>query len=157
MTDTATPVSNVPTDPNVAASLGLLRQVLLAIGVLLAGHGVIGPNNTITPANWQFIVGVLVTLAPVVWSAWEKFRVAKTIQQKEVIAVQAGISLVTSGAALAMDGSTIKTTQTAPTLPVTPVTAAAIIQNFGPLPSPPGTTADDLNTKSLASVKGPTA
>lgn len=152
MVDTPAPV-----DPTQDALLGMLRHGLVILGTVLAGHGVIGPNNTITPGNWEFIVGAVVTIAPIAWSWWAKFQAAKTAKAREAIAVQAGVNLATAGAALAMDGSTIKTAQTAPTLPVTAESAVAIIRNFGPLPSPPGTTADDLNTRSLASVKGTSA
>lgn len=144
MADNVTPA---PIDPQAAALVGLLRQGLLAVGVLLAGHGVIGPNNTITPDNWQFIVGVLVTLAPVAWSWWEKFAVAKNAKDRETIAVQATLNLVSKGAALAMDGSRVPAT---PLLPATPASAQDIIAVYAP------TQSDLLNAKSLASAKGTT-
>lgn len=150
MTDT---VSTTAPDPTSDALLGLLRHGLAIVGALLAAHGVVGPNDTVTPANWEFIVGLIIALAPIAWSWVQKFSAAKDAKAREAVAVQAGINLVTAGAALAMDGSTIKTAQTAPTLPVTPEAASVIIQNYGPLPSPPGTTADDLNAKTLAALK----
>lgn len=127
--------SNVPApaDPTQAALLGQLRNVLIGIGVLLAGHGVIGPNNTITPDNWQFIVGIIVTLAPAAWGWYQHIAAAKNAKERETIAVQAGINLVTQGAALATDGSLVKSTATAPVLPVTASSAQDIIANFAPV------------------------
>lgn len=152
MTDTPIPTA---TDPTTAASLGLLRQVLLAVGVLLTGHGIIGPNNTITPDNWEFLVGILVTIAPVAWSWWEKFHQAKTAKDREAIAVQAGINLVARGAAIATDGSLIQTDGKAP-LPVTAATVPSIIKNFAP--TPPGSderaVTDALNTAQLKNGGG---
>lgn len=129
MTDTPVPPA---IDPANAALLSNLRQGLVLLGGLLAAHGVIGPKNTITPENWEFIVGALVTLAPFAYSWFGKFRAANNAKAREAIAVQAGISLVTQGAALAVDGSKIVVANSAPPIPVTVKSAAAIIANFAP-------------------------
>lgn len=121
-----------PTDPTQAALWGQLRNVLLGIGVLLSGHGLIGPNNTITTDNWQFIVGIVVTLAPAIWGWYQHITAAKTAKERETIAVQAGVNLVTQGFALATDGTTIKVLTSAPVVPVTHASAQAIIANFAP-------------------------
>lgn len=120
-------------DANKSALIGLFRQALLAVGVLLAGHGIIGPNNTITPDNWQFIVGTLVTLAPIAWSWVDKIRAAQTTKEKEAIAVQAGINLIHEGAGILISDPV--TGEQTPK-PVTQETAAAIIKNFGPVTKP---------------------
>lgn len=144
MADTTIPA---PIDPLKAALLGKLREAGIALGVLLAGHGVIGPNNTITPTNWEFIVGFVVALAPSIWGWVEKYRAAKTAKARETVAVMAGVNLVAQGAALATDGSLIASASSAPPQPVTPDAAKQIIQNFGP-------TTDQLNEMSLKAAKG---
>lgn len=147
-----------PIDPKAAASIGFLRQVLLGLGVLLAGHGVIGPNNTITPENWQFGVGLFMALIPVAWSAWEKFAVAKNSQEREAIAVNATINLLARGAMLATDGSLIPAPPVPP-LPATPATAQDIVTVYAPKPivlgqaSPSGTSTDDLNAMANPSLR----
>jgi hypothetical protein len=85
-----------PTNAKLAAALGLLRQLLLAFGALLAAHGLIGPNNSVTPENWDFLVGALITAIPVIWSWVEKFNAASAIEEKQRIAVQAGIAFAKS-------------------------------------------------------------
>lgn len=122
--------SPLATDPAQDAVLGLVRQALLAVGVLLTGNGFIGPNGHISANNWQFFVGLILTAIPVVWSAWSKYRAASSAKDRETIAVMAGINLVTKGAAIATDFKTIPAT--AAPLPVTPARAQAIIANFAP-------------------------
>lgn len=121
-----------PVDPTTAAILANLRQVLLAVGTLMAAHGLIGPNGTITPGRWDFITGILVALAPVAYTWYQHIRDAKNAKAREAVAVQAGIALVTQGAALAVDGSKIATSNIAPPVPVTVKSAEQIIANVGP-------------------------
>ena len=142
-----------PIDPQLAAGVGLLRQVLLGAGVLLAGHGFIGPGGKVSADNWQFFVGLVVMAAPIVWGAWSKFSAAKTAAARETVAVQAGINLVTAGAALTTDYKRIPASADVP-LPVTANSAQSIIAKFAPS-SPPGTTADDLNSAEAARVRMP--
>lgn len=127
----------------------LLRYLLTSAGTVLAAHGLIGPHNAVTPDNWQFIMGAILTLAPVAWAWWEKLRNAKTTKEKEAIAVQAGINLVHEGASILIeDGRGNQVPK-----PVTQETAQAIIKNFGPLPDD-GTATRDLNLRSIAVSKG---
>jgi hypothetical protein len=86
------PLAADPTNFNQAFLIGLLRQGLLALGTLLAGHGLIGPHNTITPENWDFIVGLVIAIAPIAWQWWDKFNTAKTVEEKQRIAVQAALN-----------------------------------------------------------------
>lgn len=136
-------------DQTKAVILGQVRNLLLMLGTLLAGHGIIGENNAITPDNWQFFVGVLIAVAPIAWGWWNKIREAKTIKEKEAIAVQAGINLVSEGASILIED---KHGNQVPK-PVTEKTAQEIIKNFGPLPDD-GTATDELNRRSLAVAKG---
>lgn len=136
-----------PTDVNTDLALGTLRDLLKVAGGLLAAHGLIGPNDTITPDNWQFIAGVIIGLAPLAWSWYTKIKAAKTAKDREAIAVQAGINLVSTGAALATDGARIASVGGSSPKPVTPDTAKVIIQNYGP-------TTDQLNEMSLKTAKG---
>lgn len=118
-------------DATKAAMLSALRGALISLGTVLAAHGLIGPNDKVTPENWQFLVGAIITLAPIAWGWWDKIKAAKTTKEKEIIAVQAGINLVHEGAGILIeDGHGNQVPK-----PVTSETAAAIIKDFGPLKS----------------------
>lgn len=129
----ATPIAPA-IDPLKESLISNLKNLLVLVGGLLAAHGFVGPNSTITPDNWQFIVGAVVTLAPFVYSWFEKFLQAKTTKERDAAVIMAGINLVTRGAALATDGNLIPVMAGgAPPIPVTAATAPAIIANFAPL------------------------
>jgi len=57
-------------DVTKGALIGLGRDLLKLIGVLLAAHGVMDVSD------WQAISGFILTAAPIAWGIWAKYKAA---------------------------------------------------------------------------------
>ncbi len=77
-------------DANTQALLSALRSLLMVIGSALAAHGLIGADAV------NEAVGAIMVIAPFIWGIWEKYRAEAKAKDREVVAVNAGISAATT-------------------------------------------------------------
>lgn len=139
-THSTTVPSAVPTITGNPMYDSLVRSVLLALSAgitawivtWLTAHKIVDPNLNVLIGG--AVLTTLSTIAMVVWGMIAGSRVNQVIAVKQTQAVQAGINMTVSGAALGHDGKTIVSVNdgSTPPLPVTPETAKEIVKNFGP-------------------------
>lgn len=77
------------------ALLSAIRSILIVLGSALVTKGVVDD------ATMQSIVGAVVTILPIVWGAWDKSLAEQKTKAREVVAVNAGISVANATVGLA--------------------------------------------------------
>jgi hypothetical protein len=118
-------------DAQIDSALSALRAVLIAIGGWMASNGM-GQSGAYRIV--ELAASAVMIVGPAVWGAY--VAIMRVIQKKKAVtqAVQAGINLTVSGAALAADGKSVVSLNNGatPPLPVTDQTAAQIVKDFAP-------------------------
>lgn len=101
-----------------------MQQVWGAIRTLLGvGAGVLIGKGIVDSATATTVIGALMTLIPLAWSAWDKKQTEAKTQAREAVAVQAGAAAQAAGVVVA---------QPPPPPPPPPVTPAEIIKQYAP-------------------------
>lgn len=75
------------------ATLSAIRSILVSLGTLLTANGVVS-NETA-----QFVIGLVMTLGPLLWGAYEGWRKEHKAAAREVVALNAGIAAVNASSA----------------------------------------------------------
>lgn len=127
-----------PNDATLAPVWTALRIFLLSIGAAMLDHGFTAKSNAYTTVT--IAAGLVTTIGPAAWGVYAAFTNARRARRARAVAVQAGVNLVTSGAALSDDGRLLSVTHptgsSTPPKPVTEATAAQIVRNFAPTETP---------------------
>lgn len=142
MTDTNTSPAKAAMSLSITGNAALDGLILKAIAALAAAGAMYASQHLhlSDPAYTEWLTGIissgLLMAATAAWG-WVNTRA------NEAKAVQAGVSLVASGKALASDGKTVVTTNdgATPPLAVTVATAQQIIKDFAPASVPKATPA----------------
>jgi hypothetical protein len=116
---------------NVLAFFSALRGVLIAIGSAMMALNL---QDTSYYAHVMQASGLVMIAGPMLWAVFEKLV---TLKKTAAAAVQAGINLVRSGAAVDHEGNIMVSVgpDTSPPAPVTVQSAQQIIKDFAPAAS----------------------
>ena len=115
-------------NPNLNATLSAIRALLVAIGGLLAAHGLQDSGVY----QWvELGSSAVMIIGPAVWGVYEAIA---NWHKAAAVGVQAGVNMTVAGKALAADGTTVVTHNdgTTPPLAVTVATATQIVKDFAP-------------------------
>lgn len=69
------------------AALTLLRTMLITIG------GIATAKGWVTETDWQTYSGAALVIAPSVWAVWASMHKVKKADEREAVALNAGITL----------------------------------------------------------------
>ncbi len=94
------------------ATLSAIRSALISIGSILSANGYV------TDQTVQLVVGLLMTVGPILWGIAAGFLKEKSTETREVVALNAGIAVA--------NASTVNVP------PVHPIDAQAVIAEFSP-------------------------
>lgn len=67
--------------------LSAFRSILVAIGSVLTAKGYVDD------VTWNLLLGAAMVIGPAAWGIWDKFHAEQKTQQREAVAVNAGVAL----------------------------------------------------------------